>query len=484
MESRFGRGVNVILAAVKKSLARFEFELRRAPNPLKNICAPLAWLSLLGATVAIGGCAFAPNSFRITNAKSTQERIIYPPGAVVRDEKLNLYVETRSLECRKALPTRTSGSVTVSTPYWFDAGLRVLHIEVLSSDLSKIMLTPPARCLNVTVRRAAEQCPQDWIAGEVLSAIEKDEDWGKCIKKDTRLELAAEISEVLPHPADYSGAPREERTYARSPDPSVPEEDKPSAVSLLPAEIVSLHPGTSVCLNTVHLLVGNDPGTWISTPQSCVRLLEGTDGYGRASVARTDTEYTFPNADFFDDQGKATLFEARSWLAIRSVLTTLMPGGAYLYLYYSGKNDVSGKVNWQSSANGSPRVYVPTGEDAKTTPIQVSPILIVQSQPLKLTTRGLPTLANLCQRKGKIEKRCFAFPDFSSIDVLQPFLVDGQLHYEPTGTLTSDIPEISVERHPVATRLFRGRRVAMEFDVSNSSTAVPLQAGDQFGERP
>lgn len=452
-------------------------------------------LCLISAALGLSGCIKAKNSFRINSAATLHDRILFPPGAEISHGKLDLYVETHTLRCKKALPTRTSDWVTISNPYWSAAGSRVLRIEVAGNALPGALTPPPAQCLNVAVRPASEPCPQNLIVDQLWSAIEKDEDWGKCFLKDplTKRQLTADVSQVLPHRASESGALREERTYARAPE-SAPRvgalaaSSPRAAAAALDAEVVSLLPGAELCVNREHTLADGSATAWVASAQSCAHLLDAPEGGGRVVLSRTDTEYTFPNAWDFYSTAEAKIYEARSWLAIRGALAALMHGGAFLYLYYSG----NGKHNiptdevklWEDKEHGSLRVYPSVPIE---TPIRISPILVAHSEPLVLGPSMVPDLNALCMPdrvNGKlIQRRCFAFRDFSSIDVLRPFSVDGRVHFAPSGTLTTDIPEITVSRRPVATRVFRGRRVPMDFDVSNAQNAVPLAAGDQFGGR-
>lgn len=427
---------------------------------------------LLGAALVLGGCAIAPNSFRIESAENLHDRMLVPPGTVISEDKLTLHVQTQNLQCQKALPTR-HGWVTVSNPYWHEVGSRVVRIEVdRSLPFGELTLPPPAACLNVAVR-PADPCLQDWIVHNVWRVIETETDWKKCLSDMTK--FVADVAQVLPHRVSESGALREERTYARMPE-------RAWRSAPLDAEVISLLPGATVCVNRDHTLSTPNPMTWVSSGQSCARLLEASEGRGSVVLSRTDTEYTFPIAREFYAKDEAVIYEARSWLAVRGALATLMPQGAFLYLYYSGKHNVPEEGHWASNESGSLRFY-PNGKIEP--PIPISPILIAHSQPLVLTRAAVVDLLALCvadKVDGKrVERRCFAFRDFASIDVLRPFSVDGRIHYAPSGTLTTDIPEIAASRRPVATRVFRGRTVPMDFDVSNARNAVPLAAGDQFG---
>lgn len=449
---------------------------------------------LLGAALVLNGCAIAPNSFRIKSADTLHERILLPPGAVDSGQTLDLYVETNALQCQTALPTRTSKSVTVSNPYWPAVGSRVIRIKAARDALlGESLLPPPAACLNRSVRPAPVPCPQDWIVDKFWSAIEEDDDWRKCFPKDALRKLAADVSQVLPHRASESGALRDERTYAREPGPAqrvrALAASSPPAIPPLDTEFVSLLTGALVCVNREHQLVdpsSTSSATWVSSENSCARLLDAPRGHGRVVLSRTDTEYTFPVAREFYEKDEAKIYEARSWLAVRGALATLMPGGAFLYLYYSGKHNVPKTGDWESDASGSLRSYPRRDGEPIKPPIPISPILLVHSQPLKLTPSDLPDLEALCTpntvENDRVERRCFAFLDFASVDVLRPFSVDGLVHYAPSGTLTTDVPEIAASQRPSSTRIFRGRRVPMDFDVTNARNAVPLAAGDEFGE--
>lgn len=453
---------------------------------------------LVGGVLVLGGCVYPPNSFRIEPYEQLRNRILFPPGAAISHDKLDLLVETPALRCQQILPVHTSGPVTVSYPYWPALGLRVLRVEIARNE-SSIQLTdlPPADCLNVTVRPALNQCSKDLIRDQVWRAIKKDPDWLGCLdpgfnsekgeawEKAVQIQLAADISQVLPHRASESGALRDERTYARTLEQSGQLFASPPTGKPLDTEFVSLRPGVNVCVDRDHTIGKNNSLLWVSSAQSCIHLLEASAERKSVVLSRTDTEYTFPFARNFYGIDEAKIYEARSWLAVRGMLATLMPQGAFLYLYYSNRHDPPREDHWESRENDSLRVY--PGDGVVEGPLAISPILIAHSQPLDLKASGVPDLSTLCQanmvNESRVERRCFAFRDFASIDVLQPFSVNGRIQYAPSGTLTTDIPEIAASRRPVATRVFRGRTVPMDFDVANPQSAVPLAAGDLFGER-
>lgn len=431
-------------------------------------------MCLVGLLLMLDGCI--PNSFRIDSADSLHHRILYPPGAEHNHEKLVLYVETPALLCQKALPTLKSNPITLSTAYWHAVGSRVVRIE-LPRDAKKVIIPPPAACLNRAVRPAPDECPQDYIVDEILSAIQKDAEWNQCVARNARTQLIADVSEVLPHRASESGALREERTY----------QHPPVGVTSLNTEVVRLMPGAIVCANRDYTLVYGNPTAWASS-EACSRLLEAPDASGRVVLSRTDEERMFPLARHSYGQVEAKIYEARSWQAVRGTLAALMPSGAFLYVYYSGNGNHNVQnpddARWESREYDSVRAY-PKGMVEPT--IHLTPILVAHSEPLVLEGDTVPSLEALCKadsdQQVPIERRCFTFPDLASIDVLRPFSVDGHTHYAPSGTLTTDIPEIAWSRHHSAKRLFRGRIVPMAFDITKTWNAVPLAAGDQFGGR-
>ncbi len=430
-------------------------------------------LCLVGAVLVLGGCV--PNSFRINAADNLDDRILFPPGAVRSDKKLDLYVETQTLLCQKWLPTLTSDTITVTNPYLFAIGSRVVRIEVANYS-TKMTIPPPAACLNRTVRSqpAGSVCPQDYIVNEFLSAVRKDPDWSKCVAWDTLPGLVADVTEVLPHRVRESGALREERTYAHPPH---------DGVNTLNAEVIRLLPGAIVCVSRDHTLVYTNEKAW-SSSQACSRLLEAPDAGGRVVLSRTDTTRMFPQAQSFYGRNEAKIYEANSWLAVRGMIAAQMPRGAFLYVYYSGSDleSIPSSAYWEADSGYSPRKYRKGADPG--TPIPLTPILIAHSQPLKLAGSDNPDLTTLCSGSGDFEKKsCFAFPDFTTIDVLRPYSVNDLVQYAPSGTLTSDIPEIKLSRSPVATRVFRGRRVLMDFDVTKADNAIPLASGDSFGGR-
>ncbi len=450
----------------------------------------LVLFCLLCASIVLGGCANAPNSFRIKSAETLHDRILFPPGSILGEKKLDLYVETHALQCQEGLPNRViDDKVAVSNPYWPAIEKRVLHIEVPTKALvNGLALPPPATCLNMAVRPAPDTCLQDWIVGQVRSAIKDDADWGRCFAMDAFSEFASDVSQVLPLRASESGAPREERTYVRKPHPMAPVESLPPLAAPPAAEVVNLLPGAIVCVNSERQLIPKDAGAWVATAETCAHLLDAPKGHGTVVLSRTDTENTFPQAHSFFGTSGARIYEARSWLAVRGALTASMPDGAYLYLYYSGKHDVPNEANWESPEDGSWRYYPKIASLSTKIPIGISPILVAQSEPLVLDPANLPDLTTLCRTnkpddKALVQKRCFAIRDFASIDVLRPFMVDGHVHYAPSGTLTTDIPELSGSRRHFARRGFRSRMVPIDFDISDPRNAVPLAAGDQFGEQ-
>jgi len=427
-------------------------------------------LGLVCAGLVFAGCV--PNSFRIASADNLHDRILFPPGAVRTHEKLDLHVETQIMQCKGSLPTRKSGPITVSNPYWHAVGSRVLRIEV-ANYATEMTIPPPAHCLNRTVRPAPHpnKCPQDHIVDNVWSIIQDNTDWSKCVGRNARTQLLADVSNVLPHRASEAGTLREERTYAHP----------PARVDGLSAEVIRLLPGAIVCVNRDHTLVYSNEKAWMSS-HACSHLLDAPDASGRVILSRTDTEDMFPLASEYKTE-EAKIYEVHSWVTVRGMLVAMMPRGAFLYVYYSGLGTANKPElgTWEYHPEASMRKY-PKGADPGT-PIPLTPILIAHSQPLKLTKSDLPNLEELCKGSGDDRKRCFAFPDFATIDVLRPYSVNGLIHYAPSGTLTTDIPEIVSSRHPLATRVFHGRTVPMDFDVQKAENAVPLAAGDQFGGR-
>lgn len=377
------------------------------------------------------------------------------------------------------MPTRTGGPVTVSNPYWSAAGARVVRIEIARAALPELTLPPPARCLNASVRPAPEKCPQDTIVKNVEAVIANDEAWKRCLPNGAP-GFADDVVQVLPHRAGESGALRTERTYTRglaTPAMAGPSRMRATAPAL-DVEFVSLLPGATVCMNKDHS-VGAGDWPWISSAQSCVRLLDSFKGSGSVVLSRTDTENTFPLAYQVYEKDQSVVFDARSWLAVRGALAALMPQGAFLYVYYSGEANAPDEDLWESGENGSVRWYPITSPKSI---LPLSPVLVAHSEPLRLTSSSAPDLDVLCRSGGvpKVVRRCFAFRDFASIDVLRPYVVNGQVDYAPSGTLTSDVPGLDASRGVHATRVFRGRRVSMAFDVLNPRNAVPLAADDQL----
>lgn len=65
-------------------------------NPSQEECmfhaSRVALLCLLGTALLSGGCAVAPNSFRIEGAESIHDRFLFPPGTALNYEKLYLHV--------------------------------------------------------------------------------------------------------------------------------------------------------------------------------------------------------------------------------------------------------------------------------------------------------------------------------------------------------------------------------------------------------
>jgi hypothetical protein len=433
-------------------------------------------LCLVGAVLVLGGCV--PNSFRILkSADNIHDPILLPPGAVISQNKLDLHVETQTLEtrtwrCQYALPSLTSDPITLSNPYWHAAGSRVIRIEIeVEGYAERLTLLPPSACLNRAVRSqpAGSACPQDYIVDKFLSTIENDADWRKCVARDARTQLIADVSEVLPHRASESGALREERTYAHPPEG-------------VRAEVIRLLPGAVVCVSRDHTLVYTNEKAW-SSSQACSRLLEAPDASGRVVLSRTDNEDMFPLARDFYGTNQDKIYEAHSWLAVRGMLAALMPRGAFLYVYYSGQHSVPSAGEWEANPSNSRRMYRRGGDPGR--PIPLTPILVAQSQPLKLTGSEVPDLNTLCKGSGDFERKvCFAFSDFATIDVMRPYSVNGLVQYAPSGTLTTDVPEIKLSWPHVATRVFRGRRVLIDFDVTKAGNAIPLAADDQFGGRP
>lgn len=434
-----------------------------------HIAARLALMCLLGFAGLLAGCASIPYSFRIEPADAIDQRILLPPGAEYQGGDLLLHVERDSPQCQRRLPTVETKDIAVSNVYWSSTRSYFLKIAIPKDSAHRLDLLPPARCLNTSVREDVD-CPQSTIAKKVVKAIEGNSAWTQCIPKDGA-DLAADIVQVLPHRASVSGALREERTYS----------GPPAAES---AEIVQLLPGASVCVNRDYLLVQGSPTAWVTSRQ-CTELLNAPDAEGRVVLSRTDSDRTFPYAgELYKSAGK--VHEARSWLAVRAALALDMPRGAFMYLYYSGYGkhnmppDTPEDSPWSMDQSG--RTY-PTGD--VTPPVPLTPILLAHTKRLKLEGSTPPSLAELCRGSGdKDKKHCFAFPDFSFVDVLRSFSVDGRVQFAPTGTLTSDVPEIRLSRSRAATRLFRGRPVPILFNVTEQHNAIPLAAGDRFGGQP
>ena len=436
---------------------------------------------LLGAVLLLGGCAVAPNSFRIDAAQSIRDSVLYPPGTSLTYEKLDLHIERTNSECQSALPTRTSGHVTVSNPYWPAVDARVVRIEIARAGLSQVVLPPPASCLKTSVRPAPQACAQDWIVKSVEAAIAKDTAWEKCLPSGTP-GFAEDVVETLPHRASESGALRLERTYTR---PLVPPTSQSRAAGVAAAtfdvEFVSLLPGATVCVNKDQTL-GTGAAPWVSSAQSCVGLLQGAKGQGSVVLSRTDTENTFPLARQAYDMDEAVVFDARSWLAVRGAVAALMPHGAFLYVYYPGEatnTAPDGSAHWEYDKSTGVRRYK---IDNTKSILPLSPILVAHSQPLQLTASGAPHLDALCHTGGnpKVIRLCFDFRDFAAIDVLHPYVVNGRAVYAPSGTLTTDVPGIAAVPGARAMRVFRGRSVPLAFDWSNPRNAIPLAANDQF----
>lgn len=448
----------------------------------------IALLSLVGAGLLLGGCT-APNSFRIDGPAG--QRFLLPPGTALsfRDGgRIVLHVERAIEACQAPLFTRTKDHVTVSNPYWSAVGARVIRIDMAQDPLPKI---PPARCLNRSVRPGlkSEQCPQDTIVKDVKAAIENDAEWQRCLPKDEQ-GFADDVAQVLPHRASQSGALLGERTYSR---PLEAANLRSAAESVLDVEFVSLLPGATVCVNQDHTL-GSGSSPWVSSAQSCVRLLDGSNGPDSVVLSRTDTENTFPKARDFYGIDEAAVFDARSWLAVRGALATLMPKGAFLYVYYSGnatKNVPKSSTVWEEK-DGERRYQIPSGEFNSILPL--SPVLVAHSSPLGLDADHAPDLSVLCKSgppvqvdgrppikdNANVVRRCFSFRDFASIDVLRPYVLDGRVDYAPSGTLTSDVAGLAAQRGAHVTRVFRGRKVPLDFDVLNPRDAVPLAADDQI----
>lgn len=434
-----------------------------------HIAARLSLIFLLAYAGLLAGCAGVPYSFRIEPADAIEERILLPPGAEYQADGLVLHMERDTPQCQRWLPTVDTKDIAVSNLYWHQTGSYFLKIAIPKEFARPLDLLPAARCLNTSVR-ADVDCPQSTIAKKVVKAIEGNSAWSQCIPKDGA-DFAAEIAQVLPHRASVSGSLREERTYA----------GPPAAES---AEIVQLLPGARVCVNRDYLLVQGSPTAWVTSRQ-CTELLNAPDAEGRVVLSRTDTDRTFPYAyDLYKSDGK--VHEARSWLAVRAALALDMPRGAFMYVYYSGygKHNIPPATLEDSpwSKDQAGRTY-PTGD--VTPPIPLTPILLAHTKRLKLAGTKPPSLAELCQGSGdKDKKRCFAFPDFTFVDVLRSFSVDGRVQFAPSGTLTSDVPEIRLSSSRAATRIFRGRAVPILFDVTEQHSAIPLAAGDRFGGQP
>lgn len=428
-------------------------------------------LHLLGAIVLLAGCANVPYSFRIEPAEALKDRIILPPGAEFWGNHLVLHIERDSPQCQRPLSTKKTADVTVSNLYWPRTGSYVLKITISQNAARRLDLLPPAQCLNTSIRSAPNDvsCPQLFVEKKVSEAISGNSAWMKCIPKDS--DFAADILQVLPHRASVSGALREEFTYAHS----APE----NAV-----EIVQLLPGARVCVNRDYSLVPGSPTAW-ATSHLCTELLNALDANGRVVLSRTDTDRTFPYAsDLYKDDGK--VHEARSWLAVRAALALDMPHGAFMYVYYSGYGTHNKPPATQEespwSVDQAGRIY-PTGY--VTPPVPLTPILLAHTKRLRLEGSEPPSLEALCQGSGDEDKKhCFAFPDFAFVDVLRQFSVDGRVLFAPSGTLTSDVPEIQLSCPAHATRIFRGRAVPIAFDVTKPQNAIPIAAGDRFGGQP
>lgn len=437
-----------------------------------HFAARLVLMCLLGIAGLLAGCTSIPYSFRIEPAAALEERILLPPGAEYRDGDLVLHVERDSQHCQRRLPTVETKEITVSNVYWPKTRSYFLKISIPKDSAPHRTFLPAARCLNTSVRGDAD-CPQSTIAKKVVSALGGNSAWMQCIPSDAE-DLAAEILHVLPHRASGSGALSEERTYAPPPSPES-------------VEVIQLLPGATVCVNRDYFIVPNYPTAWVSS-RPCTELLNAPGGGGKVVLSRTDTDRTFPYAsELFKSDGK--VHEARSWLAVRAALALNMPGGAYMYAYYSGGSGMHNKPPpsqgpnpWSEDMVG--RSY-PAKETVVTPPIPLTPILLVRTKRLELKGSEPPSLDDLCMGSGDEDKRhCFAFPDFASIDVLRSFSVAGRVHFAPSGTLTSDVPEIRLSRSHTATRIFRGRAAPILFDVSEQHNAIPLAAGDRFGGQP
>ncbi|VXC65656.1 hypothetical protein [Pseudomonas sp. 9Ag] len=431
----------------------------------------ISLLHLLGIIALLAGCANVPYSFRIEPAEELIDRVILPPGAEFRADSLVLHVERDSPQCQRPLPIKKTAHITVSNLYWPRTSSYLLKITVPQNAARRHNLLPPAQCLNTSVRAAPNNvsCPQFIVEEKVAEAISGDSAWMQCVPADS--DFATDILQVLPHSASGSGALREELTYAYSAPANA-------------VEVVQLLPGARVCVNRDYSLVPGSPTAW-ATSHLCTELLNALDAKGRVVLSRTDTGHTFPYAsDLYKDDGK--VHEARSWLAVRAALALDMPHGAFMYVYYSGYGmhnkppATQEESPWSLEQAG--RIY-PTGE--VTPPVPLTPILLAHTKRLKLEGSEPPTLEALCQGSDdKDKKHCFAFPDFSFVDVLRPFSVDGRVLFAPSGTLTSDVPEIRLLFPANATRIFRGRAVPIAFDVTKQQNAIPIAAGDRFGGQP
>ena len=108
----------------------------------KTIDMTIAW----SGTLILIRCANAPNIFRIKSAEKLHDQIRFPPGEAINQNKLDPYVETQTLRCQNALPTR--GRVTVFNPYCSAVGSRVMRIEIAGNELTRALSPPPTQCTN------------------------------------------------------------------------------------------------------------------------------------------------------------------------------------------------------------------------------------------------------------------------------------------------------------------------------------------------